>query len=179
MAAYKGMGETARSFEMMIRLWEENPTLKGYKEIKKNSSNNEWPAIEERLLKTIYDDRTGNSQIIEVRLFRKDYESVLKYFREIVDSWYYGAWDSPNYEWAKKLFTFYPEEIIECYRKLIEKAILGKKRKAYRTGADFARILKEFWKTRPAGDRKWKVIISNIRKKYTRSPALLDEFSSL
>lgn len=179
MSAYKGKRGEGRSFEMMIQLWEESPTLRGYKEIKKRSLGSEWANIEERLLKTVYTDGTRNSQLIEIRLLRNDYESVLRYFQKRVKSWYSRSRDYPNYEWAKILFEFYPDEIIECYRELVNRSIDGKKRKSYQTGADFARKLKKFWKTRPKGNREWKDFISNIRKKYPRSPALLNEFSSL
>ena len=139
MTAYKGKSGKGRSFEMMIQLWEESPTLRGYKEIKKRSPGSEWREIEERLLKTVYEDRASNPQLIEIRLLRKDYENVLRYFQKRVESWYSSSRGYPNYEWAKILFEFYPDQIIKCYRELVHRAIAGKKRKAYQTGADFGR----------------------------------------
>lgn len=176
---YDKSGKNELALEMKIQLWEESPILEGYKEIKNSVPKKQWPTIEKRLLKTIYNDRSVNSQIIEIRLLRKDYGSVLKHFQLRADSWHSGRWDSPNEKWAKILFAIFPQEIVEIYKKLVYRAIEGKKRNAYKIGAGFARLLKKFWLQLPDGNKNWKRFISNIRLTHPRQPALLDEFSRL
>ncbi|MFH1838373.1 MAG: SWIM zinc finger family protein [Candidatus Kuenenbacteria bacterium] len=167
-----------QALNYLKQIYEEYSGFENYKRLKKFVKQDDWFKINEwccQLLKK----KDSLYELAKIYEFNQEYDKVLAYVLIVPkDRW--GGWDYGNKdEFADKLLTKYPQELIPYYENKIIRNIENKTRESYQIAANYAKKLKQIYLEYLDQKNEWQKYINNIRSKYAKFPALIDEFKKL
>ncbi|MFW5873710.1 MAG: SWIM zinc finger family protein [Bacillota bacterium] len=165
---YQQEGNYQKAIQYYLKEFSKDPSSSAYFAILDFCQEEDKDEIEIKLNELIKDAGYGKYYILaSIYEEKKEYEKIMELaMQDKID---------PR-EWEETLILEYPGEMIEYYKKQVQKSINKKRRKSYRKGAQIALKIKEIFTEVLGEAEKWEKYYQGILECYPNHPALQDEF---
>jgi len=172
---YKDRNDYDNTLKYMVWEFKDQLSFAVYKETQKFCHKKDWPKIEAEYI-NILKEKKAEKQLNKIYLDKKEYDKVLEYVKS---KSYFGTFYDDREEFAEKLQTIYPSDIIDFYKEKVQTNINLKSRKGYSTAVQYAKKIKHIYIDILKNKEDWENYIRLIRNRYPNYPALQEEFSKL
>lgn len=169
-------GDRKRYMDLQFAQTTDHLTLEKYKTFKKLCSNAEWEMFEGRVLKRLGD--AWNSKQLKIRMHRQEYELALAVL--IKGSYPVHAWDG-GYELqaAKKLESYFPEEVLKYYISGLGNLKANAVRKEYARKAKVMDKIRLLIVEVLGQDGRWLDFARKVKLANLKRPAFQEEFAAV
>ncbi|MEW6276130.1 MAG: DUF6880 family protein [Bacillota bacterium] len=174
LAAYhQKHGDPAVALACRHKLFLEQPSVKGYEKLRESAASlGVWEKAREEALATL--EKNGRfGVLVDIALAEKDVARALELLPRV------EVWGRPEYllKVAEAAVKDHPEAALGLYRDLAEKAIGERKRASYQKAAAYLKKVRSLHERLGTG-KAWSRYIAELRGRYARFPALLEELAA-
>lgn len=174
LAAYhQKHGDPAVALACRRKLFLGQPSVKGYEELRESAASlGVWEKAREEALATL--EKNGRfGVLVDIALAEKDVVRALEMLPRV------EVWGRQEYllRVAEAAGKDYPEAALRLYRDLAEKAIGQRKRASYQEAAAYLKKVRSLHERLGTGEA-WSRYIAELRRRYARFPALLEELAA-
>jgi len=172
---YQKRKEHENAMKYLKKIFQDKLTLIAYKSLIAFSNNKESDA---QWALSCLKKHSMWDTIAKIDYYEKRYDLVLKYVMSKYKNSYFDIFDGRD-ELANKLKEHYPCEIIEFYKRKVEKAISRVNKKGYYTAADYIKKIKHIYRAILKQENVYEKYISALREQHAKRPAFLDAIKNL
>lgn len=151
-------------------------TLEKYTAFKKLCSHAEWEAFEGRILERL--DDAWHSEQLKIRMHRQEYEHAITI---LINARYpVHAWDN-GYELqaAKKLESYFPEEVLKFYMSGLGNLKANAVRKEYARKAKVMNRIRLLIMGVLRQEKRWLDLAREVKLANLKRPAFQEEFATI
>lgn len=172
---YQKRKEHENAMKYLKKIFQDKLTLMAYKSLIAFSNNKESDA---QWALSCLKKHSMWDTIANIDYYEKRYDLVLKYVMSKYKNSYFDIFDGRD-ELANKLKEQYPYEIIEFYKRKVEKAISRVNKKGYYTAADYIKKIKHIYRAILKQENVYEKYILALREQNVKRPAFRDAIKNL
>ena len=173
---YENQKEYSKSIDLCLQIWKDHADLNTYKEIKRLADIlGSWSDLKRGLVQGL-EKQNSFDLLTEIFLYEKDWKTAWDYADKIQRSWM--SYSDIRLRLADTSEKDCPHKAIKIYYEYAERLINRRGRGNYSEASSYLKkMLKIF--SRIEEKKQGKEIISDIRIKYNKLPALQDEMNQV
>ena len=160
--------DKAAALALAEQIFQRQPSLHGYAEVRRLAGTKAWPELRQRLLAELERSRSA-WLLIDIYLQEQQVGAALALLRT---DW--GRHSGRKLDVARAAEKEYPREALAIYRDAAVKLIEQRNRDAYRTASEHLRKVRDLMRRVGEGDA-WAGYIAELREKYRSLRALREE----
>ena len=172
----KESGDRKRYLDLHFAQTTDHLTLEKYTAFKKLCSHAEWEAFEGRILERL--DDAWHSEQLKIRMHRQEYEhaiTILMNARYPVHSWDNGY----ELQAAKKLESYFPEEVLKFYMSGLGNLKANAVRKEYARKAKVMNRIRLLIMGVLRQEERWLDLAREVKRANLKRPAFQEEFAAI
>ncbi|HEX3036502.1 MAG TPA: SWIM zinc finger family protein [Thermodesulfobacteriota bacterium] len=167
---YKGKKDYENQLHMLRLQIKEEMSFDLYKEAKSFCKPEDWKQIKKEILDSSVCGPFSNRTLGEIYKYEQQYDKLFSLVKK-------DEWLLPEFE--EDLISLYPMELLSLYRKKVEQRISLRNHSDYASAAHYAEKIKRIYRQILKNTEEWDKYIRDIRTRYQKLPALIDEFKKL
>ncbi len=172
---FRGRGDLSSSLELEERLFWKYPNLEKYKKLHKLAKQlDRWDALRIQIIAKLEKKQDYNF-LITLYLYEKEVGLALAMLQKVPQRW---GDHGLHLEVARAAKKQYPQESIRIFEQEAERFINDRNRGSYSQAAVCLREIRDIYRNLNE-TQLWQKLITGVRNRYKRLPALQDELNQL
>jgi tetratricopeptide (TPR) repeat protein len=172
---FRGRGDLSSSLELEERLFWKYPNLEKYKKLHKLAKQlDRWDALRIQIIAKL-EKKQDDNFLITLYLYEKEVGLALAMLQKVPQRW---GDHGLHLEVARAAKKQYPQESIRIFEQEAERFINDRNRGSYSQAAVCLREIRDIYRNLNE-TQLWQKLITGVRNRYKRLPALQDELNQL